>query len=95
MRETTRRPDRPPAGLAVLRITTVDQATRPVLDFWRCAMLPLRDPGTATGRDDDLDAIGAELTADDLQLGWDGWSLEAMRPAPHVVAGAAWDVEGG
>ena len=44
---------RPPTGLAVLRITTVDQVQRPVLDFWRCAMLPLRDqptgsPGTPT-----------------------------------------------
>ena len=30
-----------PTGLAVLRIRTVDQEDRPVLDFTRCAMLPL------------------------------------------------------
>ena len=95
MRETTRRPDRPPTGLAVLRITTVDQADRPVLDFWRCAMLPLRDPDTATGHDDDFDAIPTELDPGDLRLGWDGWSLAELAPAPHVVDGAAWDAEGG
>ena len=40
-----------PTGLAVLRIRTVDQEDRPVLDFTRCAMLPLRgEPSRRAGR---------------------------------------------
>ena len=60
LRENTRREDRPPTGLAALRIRTVDQHERPVLDFFRCAMLPVR--GGPTGRADDLDAIGRDDT---------------------------------
>src|SRR5579863_7117270 len=43
LRQNKPRAGRAPTGLAVLRITTADQEQRPVLDFWRCAMLPLRD----------------------------------------------------
>ena len=46
-------------GLAALRITTTDQNDRTVLDFWRCAMLPMRNPGADTGHHADLAAIGA------------------------------------
>ncbi len=55
LRQNRPREGRAPTGLAVLRITTVDQQRRPVLDFWRCAMLPLRDQVGRTGHADDLD----------------------------------------
>jgi len=55
LRQNQPREGRAPTGLAVLRITTVDQQRRPVLDFWRCAMLPLRDQVGRTGHADDLD----------------------------------------
>lgn len=38
---------RPPTGLAVLRMTTTDQAGHTVLDFYRCAMLPRTNRGAA------------------------------------------------
>ena len=41
-RENRPKEGRRPTGLALLRIRTVDQEDRPVLDFTRCAMLPLR-----------------------------------------------------
>src|SRR5215217_4543986 len=44
LKQNRARLGRPATGLAVLRIVTVDQDERPVLDFTRCAMLPLRDP---------------------------------------------------
>jgi acyl dehydratase len=37
LRQNRPRPGRAATGLAALRITTVDQEDRPVLDFWRCA----------------------------------------------------------
>lgn len=58
LRQNKPREGRRPTGLAALRIVTVDQRDRAVLDFWRCAMLSLRDDRLQTGHADDLDAIG-------------------------------------
>ena len=60
-RENRLKEGRRPTGLALLRIRTVDQEDRPVLDFTRCAMLPLRgaptgEPGDEVGGAADLDA---------------------------------------
>jgi acyl dehydratase len=101
LRENRVKPGRARTGLAVLRVTTVDQEERPVLDFWRCAMLPLRPSAGATGHADDLDAIPSELDGEGLRAVVDGWDLEAFRaglPGPHLVDledGASWRVEGG
>lgn len=53
-------------GLAALRVTTANQHGEPVLDFWRCPMLPMRDPSIATGHADSFDDIPAELDLDRL-----------------------------
>src|SRR5215469_13645770 len=66
LRQNRPRAGRAPTGLAALRITTVDQQERPVLDFWRCAMLPLRDPAVETGHADALDDIGTPLVEPEL-----------------------------
>src|SRR5271165_3551101 len=51
----------PATGLVVLRIRTSDQDGKPVLDFWRCPMLPLRDADARTGHADAFDAIPTAL----------------------------------
>ncbi len=61
LKQNSAKPGRPPTGLAALRMTTIDQADRLVLDFYRCAMLPLRPDAGETGHDDDLSAIGTDL----------------------------------
>ena len=43
LRQNSAKPGRAPTGLAALRMTTIDHLGRLVLDFYRCAMLPLRD----------------------------------------------------
>jgi acyl dehydratase len=101
LRQNSARPGRPATGLAALRIRTTDQEGRRVLDFWRCAMLPLRDPAGRTDRADDLDAIPAALDPDALRVAVEDWDLDAFReavPGPHaagLVAGTRWTVEGG
>jgi acyl dehydratase len=102
LRENSRRPGRTATGLAVLRVITVDHDDRPVLDFWRCAMLPLRHPDRATGHEDDIQAIPATLDPLALRDAVAGWRLDEFRacsPAgvhfEHVAAGDAWSVEGG
>lgn len=39
--QNSTQPGREPTGLAALRMTTIDQVGRLVLDFYRCAMLPM------------------------------------------------------
>lgn len=101
LRQNRPKQGRAPTGLAALRISTEDQLGRPVLDFWRCAMLPLRDAGARTGHADDLDAIGhppeqatlAALTAE--------WRLDRFRAATggthfaDLRPGMSWRVGGG
>ena len=79
LRQNRMREGRWPTGLAALRITTTDQNGRPVLDFWRCAMLPLRDPEARTGRANDLDAVGAAASNESLTKMAYGWDLEPLR----------------
>ncbi len=96
LRENRRRPDRAPTGLATLRITTVDQEDRPVLDFRRCAMLPLRS-AEPTGRDDDLPGPGDGEPGDPPLDGWDLARFRQRVPGEHFAAiapGRSWRVPG-
>jgi acyl dehydratase len=78
LRQTTPRPGRPASGLAALRVRTSDQAGRAVLDFWRCAMLPLRDQDGRTESEDSLEQIPQELDAAALREASAGWQLDAF-----------------
>jgi acyl dehydratase len=77
LKQNSAKSGREPTGLAALRMTTIDQADRLVLDFHRCAMLPLSEGAGDTGHADDLSTIGAQTpiprdpTAD--------WDVEAFR----------------
>jgi acyl dehydratase len=101
LRQNAARAGRRATGLAVLRVRTTDQEERPVLDFWRCAMLPLRDPEGQTGHAADLDEIPVELDAGTLRAATAGWRLDQFRaavPGQHfdgLAEGMAWSVEGG
>jgi acyl dehydratase len=101
LRQNRPREGRAPTGLAALRITTTDQHDRPVLDFWRCAMLPLRDPARQTGHADDLDQVGRDITSGDLgklASGWQLATLAARAGGPHPAdlhAGQSFKVAGG
>jgi acyl dehydratase len=94
LRQNSRRPGRSPTGLVALRISTDDQYGRPVLDFWRCAMLPLRDAGTEIGRVDDLTGIGSGPEPDFAApiARWDLDAYRAARPGPHFAAVKEGDV---
>jgi acyl dehydratase len=101
LRDTSARPGRSPTGLAALRVRTVDQHDRPVLDYHRCAMLPMREGAASPGHADDLDAISAELAPEALHDVIGGWDLDAFRrrvPGRHGDAlrpGTVYVVEGG
>jgi acyl dehydratase len=78
MRQTTPRPGRPPTGLVALRVRTSDQEGRSVLDFWRCAMLPLGDPELRSGHADSFEEIPSELDPEALTSAVSTWRLQAL-----------------
>jgi acyl dehydratase len=79
LRQNSSKPGRAATGMAVLRVRTTDQHDRRVLDFWRCAMLPLSDPNGQTGHADSLDAIPSELDPATLGEAIAGWRLDRLR----------------
>jgi acyl dehydratase len=100
MRQNTPREGRRATGLAALRIRTVDQEERPVLDFWRCAMLPLHDPAAVTGHADTFDDIPAALERARLTAPIAGWRLDQFDAVAgvrfaDVRPGARWTLDGG
>jgi acyl dehydratase len=107
LRQTSRRPDTPPRGLALLHVTTRDQHERVVLDFHRCAMLPLRDPARDTGAADDIERPaapdgGAPPSGAGLAASTRGWQLAPLRAAApggpsfaELAPGTTWHAEGG
>ena len=99
LRQNAPRDGRASTGLAALRIMTADQERRPVLDFWRCAMLPLRDQAAQTGNADDLSEVGRDAPPPDFEAPVIGWRLDKFRaagPRPaDLVAGQSFEVAGG
>ncbi|MGE2726373.1 MaoC family dehydratase [Mycolicibacterium pulveris] len=90
LKQNSAKPGRARTGLAALRMTTVDHVGRLILDFYRCAMLPLRDGSPDTGHADDLSAIGTvEPDLPDPTASWDADAYRAKVPGTHFDAGLA------
>ncbi|MUL63353.1 acyl dehydratase [Mycobacterium sp. CBMA 234] len=79
LKQNSAKPGKPRTGLAALRMITIDQDGRTVLDFHRCAILPLRDDAADTNHADDLSTIGVDLPA--LPDPAAGWNADAWRDA--------------
>ena len=102
LKQNRRRPDGSATGLVALRIRTTDARGEPLLDFWRCPMIPLRAPETDTGHADRFDDIPAEVDPAAVEgavpASWDLGPLREATPGPHqedLAAGAAFAVEAG
>jgi 2-methylfumaryl-CoA hydratase len=88
-------------GLVALRMRTQNQRGEPVLDFWRCPMIPLRDPDAVTGHAGSFDEIPKELDAGELSAavpgGWDLARFRERVPGEHfsdLSPGTVYEVEG-
>ena len=103
LRQNRPKPGRPATGLVVLRVQVANQRNKLVLDFWRCPMIPLREPDGETGHADSFDDIPAEIDLGRLagKVPW-GWRLSAFkdragRGGAHfgdVVPGTTFVIEG-
>jgi len=80
LRQNSRRAGRPATGLAVFEMRVTNQRDETVLHFWRCPMLPCRDPEAETGHADSFDEIGVALDLERLRAHVPaGWRLDAFR----------------
>jgi len=102
LKQNRRRPGVTATGLVALRIRTTDEDGQPLLDYWRCPMIPLRHPDTDTGHADDFDhipkAIDPVRVARAVPTGWDLDPLREAAPGPHhadLSPGTAFAVEAG
>jgi acyl dehydratase len=94
------KPGRDATGLAVLEIHVDNQRDETILHFWRCAMIPCRDPNAATGASDSFDAIPAELDMEQVEAAAPvEWHLDDFRrenPGDHfedLAEGSLYRVE--
>jgi len=92
LKRNSAKPGRAPTGLMALRMTTIDQADRLILDFYRCAMLPLSSGAGPDDADhsDDLSQIGADLAPPpSAAADWNGEVFRERVPGPHFDADVA------
>ncbi len=90
LKQNSAKAGRARTGLAALRMTTIDGVGRLILDFHRCAMLPLRDGAPDTGHADDLATIGADQPQlPDATADWDAEAYRAKVPGAHFDSGLA------
>lgn len=98
LKQNSPKPGRAATGLAALRMTTVDDVGRMVLDFYRCAMLPLRDGAPDTGHADDLSRIGTDVApVPDPTAAWNAEAYRAKVPGAQFdsgIAGSVWNSTG-
>ncbi|AEF42883.1 hypothetical protein AS9A_4450 [Hoyosella subflava DQS3-9A1] len=99
LRENRPKDGRKPTGLAALRITSTDQDGNLVLDFYRCAMLPLSENPSPdrTIHADNLSQIGSSENSAPILPDWDLAVYRAKVPGSHfspAVAGTVFTSSG-
>ncbi|MHA4853479.1 MaoC family dehydratase [Rhodococcus sp. MSC1_016] len=100
LRENSAKPGRKPTGLAALRMTSTDQDGRTVLDFYRCAMLPLSESPdeNRVRKADDLSVVGPQSEQPfNAPEGWDLGVYREKVPGEHftpALAGAVFRSSG-
>jgi acyl dehydratase len=96
LRHNQVRPGRADTGRVALRVTTRDGADRLVLDFLRCAMIPVR-ARSGVRHSDDLGALVPPPMPEPTASA-DGWDLAAFRARTGAgdppALGARWEIGG-
>ncbi len=93
LKQNAQKAGRAATGMVALEMETLNQDGACVMKYWRCPMIPCRDPQADTGHQDSFDWIPERLSDAEIQAalpnGWDlAPMLEGVRlPAPDLVAG--------
>ncbi|MGA1423337.1 MAG: MaoC family dehydratase [Steroidobacteraceae bacterium] len=100
LRQNKSQTNRAATGIVALEMTTTNQRGETVLHFWRCPMIPCRNPAATTGHADDLEQIGNATTQADviaaLPRGWNlkpteswlGWRHDTINVGDQVIVEA-------
>jgi len=87
LKQNRAKPGRDATGMAALEIHVGNQRDETILHFWRCAMIPCRNPNAVTGASDSFDTIPAELHMEQVEAAVPvGWHLDDFRrgnPGEH------------
>lgn len=81
LRQNRIREGRAASGMVALEIKVVNQHGDTVMLFWRCPMIPCRDPAANTGRNDSFDMMPEEITASALAAAIPPWNLAPLASA--------------
>ncbi|MDQ3645850.1 MAG: MaoC family dehydratase [Actinomycetota bacterium] len=89
LKQNRQRAGKPSSGLVALRVTAVNQHQSRVLDFWRCPMIPLREPDVDTGHADEFDDIPSQISKEELMRAvpewWDLHHYRRLVPGDHFT----------
>ena len=78
LRQNTVREGRPASGMVALEIHVVNQDGETVMLFWRCPMIPCRDPAANTGRNDSFELMPEEISLETLDAAIPDWNLAPL-----------------
>ena len=78
LRQNSIKPGRDASGMVGLEIHTVNQKGETVLLFWRCPMVPCKDPKADTGLADDLGVMPEFIREEDMLASVPDWDLSAL-----------------
>ena len=80
LRQNKIKPGRPGTGMVALEMETRNQHNDVVLHYWRCPMIPTRDPEADTGLNDDFDWMPKTFDESNLHAAMPAeWNIESMR----------------
>ena len=80
LRQNKIKPGRPGTGMVALEMETRNQHDDIVMHYWRCPMIPTRDPDADTGLNDDFDWMPKSFADEDLMAAIPStWNLDALR----------------
>ncbi|MCB1645643.1 MAG: hypothetical protein KDI36_09330 [Pseudomonadales bacterium] len=79
LRQNSLKPGREASGMVALEMHVTNQRAETVLLFWRCPMIPCRDPAAQTGHADDFGFMPSEISLADLSAAVPDWKYEVYR----------------
>lgn len=80
LKQNTIKPGRAATGMVALEMQVKNQHGEEVIKFWRCPMIPCRNPEADTGHNDNFDAMPAELDMDAVKAAVpQDWQLDVYR----------------
>lgn len=85
LRQNKIKPGRAASGMVALEIHTKNQHGETVLLFWRCPMIPCRDPEADTGHADDFSVMPEEISSEALVSAIPDWNYTGFdAPATKI-----------